>query len=217
MKMTRSAWIGGGVLVFSGLVFAMVPPTKPLGGAKIDPVAHHGLADLPAPRAMAAQPVALPSKPASPISSGYSGQAATVASAAGSPWPWRPADEEITAPASQFAPAAPRPSPRAYSPPQPRADARYAYDPEPASPEEDRAFRAGYRWAQARRLNEPRACGGLDGGPGSDGCAAYASAARNRVARYDRDDDRYQRYERGDIYPGGGRDGGYDDGAPYDR
>ena len=60
--------------------------------------------------------------------------------------------------------------------------------PEPASPDEERAYRAGFRWARQRDIDDPRVCDGLDEGPGTDGCIAYVRTARAGDARDDGDD-----------------------------
>lgn len=163
-KLPRQAWIGGGVLAFVLAVIVMVPPTKPIGGPKIDPNAHHGLADLPKPVPQpVVQPIAAqlaPEQPQTPPE-GYSGEAARIASEGDDERPWRDAEP---------------------TPQQPRYAMRDA-EPVPASDAEDRAFRAGYRWAQRQDVDDPRACGMIGDGPGIDGCVAYAREARNRRYR----------------------------------
>jgi len=162
MEIPRQVWMGGGALAFVLAVVVMVPPTKPIGGPKIDPNAHHGLAPLPAPTPQPAiQPVQMqPTEPVAPT--GFSGDAAQVAAAG---------EQDRTEETAQ-----------------PSSEQRYAMrDPRPVSDDEDRAFRAGYRWAERRGIDDPRACEAMDDGPGLDGCLAYARPAAQRRSQEEDD------------------------------
>lgn len=165
MKYQRPALIAGGVLAFGLATAWMIPPTKPLGGAVVN-ANEHGFR----PVQKAAVPAPTP----------------TIANASYTSLP-QPAPEQAHAQDGDSGPDATGgrqpivvrvPAPPPVIPPALRRGSQ-----DYASADQldgDRAFRAGYRWAEENEAQDRQDCRNLPPGPGEAGCRAYLSDQRDR-------------------------------------
>ena len=152
MRFSRPAMIGVAVVAFGLAVFWMLPPTTPIGGARIAPGTHY---DPP--------PTVRPDRPAGV-------NRARIA----------------LEPIGSAEDSAPPPRPSA-SPSGSEEDAGEDAgdgdrgDAVAGAPQDD--YRAGYRWAARRGVQDPRECRVWEDGASAEGCLAFAREAEDRAER----------------------------------
>lgn len=152
MRFSRPMVIGASILAFGVAVAIMLPPTTPIGGARVDPAARPG--GLP------------PVEPIRPTPS-VPGPAVQIPSTL-APTAVRTDDEESPPPVSD-------PAIRQDDPTDQLAMADRDADADP-----DTAFQRGYRWAERREVQDPRECRLLGDSRLAAGCRSFAHEVAER-------------------------------------
>jgi hypothetical protein len=153
MKYKRPAIIGGGIVAFLLVIFLLVPPTKPLGGGKIDLNKQQGFAPV---TNQATDYRDIATRTAPPPSTAPDNAADGAGGVEGATRSDPDADEDVSVNDSGA-----------------DADADDGID-------EEREYRVGYRWASRYDVDDPRLCRTLNIPARVAGCRAFLRESEDR-------------------------------------